>query len=236
MTKRLVLVILSLFFVVTFYSLSQHGCKRTARIVRESMALTQQVPFSSQQAKYMNLNNMSQEHVLILTPLKNAEPYLDRYFELLDSLDYPKHLISLAFLVSDTTDNTMDMLYQHANAYHRMDIFVKDFSYRLPQSNRHGFDIQPLRRSFMARSRNYLLTAALREEHSWVLWLDVDIVQYPTHILKDLQSLNLDIVVPNCLKYTEDGSFWGYDKNNWQETVESIALQQSLDTVKSFFV
>jgi hypothetical protein len=88
----------------------------------------------------------------------------------------------------------------------------------------------------MARSRNYLLTAALREYHSWVLWLDIDIVDYPSTIVEDLQSVDVDVVVPNCLLKTEDGSFWGYDKNNWQETEGSMEMQKDLDPVSPFFL
>ncbi|KAI8353665.1 hypothetical protein EDC96DRAFT_447188 [Choanephora cucurbitarum] len=190
---------------------------------------------SNRKPKYLNLNKRptKDQKVLILTPLKNAAPYLARYFQILQTLDYPKQLISLAFLVSDTTDRTLDELRTVAdslsNEYDSMDIFVKDFHFKLSEGNRHGYDVQPQRRAWMARSRNYLLTTALKEEHDWVLWLDVDIVQFPTSILKDLQKLDVDVVVPNCLKETDDGSFWGYDQNNWQETEESIALQESLD-------
>ncbi|CAO3600068.1 unnamed protein product [Absidia cylindrospora] len=164
-------------------------------------------------------------------------------------MNYPKHLLSLAFLVSDTTDDTVAILKEKAEEflnpptpsgdndgnsppqerYHSISIFEKDFDFELPEGRRHEFEMQPLRRSFMARSRNYLLSAALKEEHAWVLWLDVDVVEYPASILEDLQSVNVDVVVPNCLRETEDNSFWGYDKNNWQETQHSLEMQKDLD-------
>jgi Anp1 len=193
---------------------------------------------------FSNLNNIvatgnarqNKEHVLILTPLKNAEPYLPRYFELIGALTYPKELISMAFLVSDTTDNTIENLKQYANSssqsdqpYHSINIYEKDFNFIMPEGDRHQFEVQAQRRKFMARSRNYLLTAGLKNEHVWVLWLDVDVVEYPATVLDDLTSLDVDVVVPNCLLKTDDGSFWGYDKNNWQETEESIDMQKSLN-------
>jgi cellulose synthase/poly-beta-1,6-N-acetylglucosamine synthase-like glycosyltransferase len=202
---------------------------------------------NTHRARFVNLNDLHatahakqrQEHVLILTPLKNAEPYLKRYFELIDDMTYPKHLITVAFLVSDTTDNTVKVIRRKADellnkkGYHAIRIYEKDFQFQLPEDKRHQFQLQPLRRSYMARSRNYLLTAALRNHHSWVLWLDADVIHYPPTILEDLQSLNVDVVVPNCLRETEDGTFWGYDKNNWQETPQSKQLQENLDPVKS---
>lgn len=49
----------------------------------------------------------NEERVLILTPVKDAARYLSKYFELVSQLTYPHHLIDLAFLVSDSTDDTL---------------------------------------------------------------------------------------------------------------------------------
>ncbi|KAI8973793.1 Anp1-domain-containing protein [Mycotypha africana] len=257
------------FITLSFFTLSKAsfslggggGCGRTIRSLNEAVAFSSSTGSSNSngffsihrsgssagQAKFINLNDLEatanakeeQQHVLILTPVKNAEAYLERYFELVDRLSYPKDLITMAFLVSDTTDNTVQILKDKADEflnrpnpserYHEIAIYEKDFNFQLPEDKRHTFELQPLRRSFMARSRNYLLTAALREYHSWVLWLDVDVVEYPETIVEDLQSVDVDVVVPNCLLQTEDGSFWAYDKNNWQETERSIELQKDLD-------
>jgi len=179
------------------------------------------------------------QRVLILTPLKDASKYLDTYFVNLERMSYPKHLTSLAFLVSDTSDDTVDKLTKYAemngkrrnplDRYERISVFVKDFNFDLPGDQRHKYELQPLRRSYLAKARNYLLTAALNAEHSWVLWLDVDVVLYDKSIIEDLMSVDADVVVPNCLLNREDGEFWGYDKNNWQETKESKKLQKTLD-------
>lgn len=259
--KRLLVALLTVisFISLTFFALNKSSlnigsCGRTIRSLNEAVAFSTENNSNTHnsqtgQAKFINLNHLEatanakneQEHVLILTPLKNAEAYLERYFELVDRLTYPKELISMAFLVSDTTDNTIPILKKKAEdylnrqepsqRYHDIAIYEKDFHFQLPEDKRHTFELQPLRRSFMARSRNYLLTAALREYHSWVLWLDVDVIEYPHTILEDLQSVNVDVVVPNCLLDTEDGSFWAYDKNNWQETDKSIEMQKDLDPV-----
>lgn len=257
--KRLIVLVLAIisFITLSFFTFSRTalnlgGCGRTIRSLNEAVAFSTDNNdgiIRGGQAKFINLNDLDatanakdqQEHVLILTPLKNAEAYLERYFELIDRLSYPKDLITVAFLVSDTTDQTIPILKQKAEEflnrqdpsqrYHEIAIYEKDFNFQLPEDKRHTFELQPLRRSFMARSRNYLLTAALREYHSWVLWLDVDVVEYPNTILEDLQSVNVDVVVPNCLLETEDGSFWAYDKNNWQETDRSIEMQKDLDPV-----
>ncbi|KAI8337066.1 Anp1-domain-containing protein [Chlamydoabsidia padenii] len=252
--KRLTMIVLGTLsimglFLLTFSKQWVSHCRTSGglRTLNEAMSFSSSLTGDSG-ARFINLNDLeatgqaadNEEHVLILTPLKNAASYLPRYFELVHRMNYPKHLISMAFLVSDTSDDTVAILKEKAEdflnpaeqdeeRYHSISIFEKDFDFVLPEDRRHEFEMQPLRRSFMARSRNYLLSAALKEEHAWVLWLDVDVVEYPASILEDLQSVNVDVVVPNCLRETEDGSFWGYDKNNWMETPQSLEMQKDLD-------
>ncbi|GAA5984571.1 hypothetical protein JCM10908_003405 [Rhodotorula pacifica] len=178
------------------------------------------------------------EKLLVLTPLKDASPWLDEYFENLARLDYPPNLISLAFLVSDTTDDTIAKLERRARKlaklpkaqrYDSITILRKDFHFNLGAEVRHGFEGQPVRRSFIAKARNWLLTAALRWDHAWVLWLDVDVVRYDPNILSDLMSIDKDIVVPNTLWHLEQSwDFWGFDRNNFAETEESLQLLKKL--------
>ena len=49
----------------------------------------------------------NEERVLILTPLRDAAYYIEQHFDLLSQLSYPHHLIDLAFLVGDSTDDTL---------------------------------------------------------------------------------------------------------------------------------
>ncbi|GAA5863146.1 hypothetical protein JCM3774_001436 [Rhodotorula dairenensis] len=178
------------------------------------------------------------EKLLILTPLKDASPWLDEYFENLARLNYPPNLVSLAFLVSDTTDDTVAKLHRRARRlaklpkaqrYDSITILEKDFHFNLGSEVRHGFEGQPVRRSFIAKARNWLLTAALRWDHAWVLWLDVDVVRYDPNILSDLMSIDKDVVVPNTLWHLEQSwDFWGFDRNNFAETEESLRLLKKL--------
>ncbi|CEP13084.1 hypothetical protein [Parasitella parasitica] len=170
---------------------------------------------------------------------RDAEPYLDQYFRLLDETTYPNNLISLAFLVSDSSDRTFESLQSHINEiqsrwsynarFESVRVFKKDFDFDLPNAERHLYEMQPLRRSVMARARNWLLSAALKSDTSWVAWIDVDVVQYPPTIFQDLMRADADVVVPNCLLKRDDHDFWGYDKNNWRETDESKRIQENLD-------
>lgn len=187
----------------------------------------------------VNFNQIpTEQRILVLTPLKDAATYLDRYFELLDRTSYPNHLISLGFLVSDSSDDTLKRLEAHVvqlqsrwfNRFESIQIFQKDFDLDLPNERRHRYEMQPIRRRVMARSRNWLLSAALNPSTGWVAWVDVDVVEYPESIFEDLMRADKDIIVPNCLLSRKDQEFWAYDKNNWLETEASREIQDGLDS------
>ncbi|KAJ2243092.1 hypothetical protein GGI13_006722, partial [Coemansia sp. RSA 455] len=57
------------------------------------------------------------DSVLILTPMKNNAGYMSKYFELIETLEFPRHKISLAFLVSDSADNTQKLLIKAKKKY-----------------------------------------------------------------------------------------------------------------------
>jgi hypothetical protein len=153
---------------------------------------------------------VNEERVLILTPLRDAAVYLPKYFDLLSELTYPHHLIDLGFLVGDSTDDTLASLSAELariqkqsesliEPFNSVLIVEKDFGVVTAQTvdERHGFKAQGPRRKNMARARNYLLSAALKPDHSWVYWRDVDIVDSPKKILEDFVAHDRDIIVPS---------------------------------------
>ncbi|MCJ1348331.1 hypothetical protein MMC31_006562 [Peltigera leucophlebia] len=183
------------------------------------------------------------ERVLILTPLKDAAPYLSKYFDLLSELTYPHNLIDLAFLVGDSSDDTFAVLSAELDRvqkrtdkipFHSALIIQKDFGVVTGQSveERHSFAAQGPRRKAIGRARNYLLYTALKPEHSWVYWRDVDIQDSPGKILEDFMDHNKDILVPNIWfhRYENGRDIEGkFDYNSWQESEKGLRLAASLD-------
>lgn len=150
----------------------------------------------------------NKERVLILTPLRLASRYLEKHFELLMQLTYPHELIDLAFLISDSPDDTkanlvkeLDRIQKGPSAFRNVRIIEKDFGLVESQNVdvRHSFAFQGPRRKAMGRARNYLLYSALRPDHSWVYWRDVDVVDSPKKILEDFIAHDKDIIVPSML-------------------------------------
>ena len=152
-----------------------------------------------------------EERVLLCTPLRDAAPHLPMFFSHLRNFTYPHHLIDLAFLVSDSKDNTEDLLTEllealqndenPAQPYGEISVIHKDFGQSVSQDveSRHGFAAQAGRRKLMAQARNWLLSAALRPYHSWVYWRDADVETCPFTVLEDLMRHDKDVIVPSKL-------------------------------------
>lgn len=187
----------------------------------------------------------NKERVLILTPLRDASYHLPKHFDLITQLTYPHNLIDLAFLVGDTTDDTMAALAKELErvqnnpeiAFRSALIVEKDFGVDRSQSveDRHAFEAQGPRRKAMGKARNYLLSTALKPEHSWVYWRDVDIVDSPAMIIEDMVAHDKDVIVPNIWfhRYREEKGKMvdiegRFDYNSWQESPEGLKLAASL--------
>jgi hypothetical protein len=161
---------------------------------------------------------MPEDHLLILTPIKNAAKYLDGYFVALATLTYPARLLSLGFLESDSTDSTYAEIQQRLPAlektYRRVSLWKKDFGFQNPPGvPRWAWYLQVARRRVMAKSRNHLLFHALDDE-AWVLWLDVDVIEYPPDVVETLLATGKEIVHPNCVSEYGGKSF---DLNAWRD-------------------
>jgi glycosyltransferase involved in cell wall biosynthesis len=156
--------------------------------------------------------------VAVLTPVKDAAAHLDSYFKALYRLTYPRQLISLGFLESDSTDATYEILAARLTDLKRdfggAGLWKKDFGFRLPADTpRWAASVQANRRATLARSRNHLLFRALGDA-VWVLWLDVDVIDYPPDAIERLLETGEDIVQPNCVKRPGGKSF---DRNAWRD-------------------
>ncbi len=153
--------------------------------------------------------------VLVLVPVKDAAGYIHQFVENILKLTYPHHLISLAFLESDSSDNTLEEIHRTLPElqaeFNRVEVHKRDYGY-IQNGSRWDTHRQFIRRSILARSRNYLLSGALQDE-DWVLWLDVDVLRYPADIIEAFLSSKKDIVVPNCLGFGTEAT---YDLNTFK--------------------
>lgn len=185
--------------------------------------------------------------VLICIPLRNASPVLPMMFSHLRNLTYPHKQIDIAFLVSDSDDSTSSDLQTHINllkidaakdtgaglGFRDITVYERDFGAVIGQGfeARHGVQVQGARRKLMGRARNWLLSSALKPDHSWVYWRDADIEISPPSIIEDLMRHNRDVIVPNVWRPLPEwlGSEQPYDLNSWQESDAARELATTLD-------
>lgn len=158
------------------------------------------------------------DRILILTPVKNAARHLKRYFQALEALTYPRRLLSLGLLEGDSDDGTYErlrgMLRRRRAGFRAVHLFRKDFGFVIPRGmTRSDPSIQVERRGILAKARNHLLFRALDDE-DWVLWIDVDVVEYPADVIQRLLAARRDIVTPNCVWRFGGPSF---DRNAWRD-------------------
>jgi Anp1 len=141
--------------------------------------------------------------VAVLTSVKDASMHASSYFERLRSLTYTHRRLAIGLLESDSQDSTYDHFQRETEKaraeFHSAQIWKKDFGFRIPQGMpRWHPSIQEERRAVLARSRNHLLYHALGEA-DWVMWLDVDVIEFPSDIVEQLLAYERDIIHPNCV-------------------------------------
>ncbi|CCG25500.1 Van1 mannosyltransferase [Candida orthopsilosis Co 90-125] len=111
-------------------------------------------------------------------------------------------------------------------------IFKKDFGQVIGQgfSDRHAVKVQGIRRKLMGRARNWLTSSALKADHSWVYWRDVDIETCPGNVIEELMSHDYDVMVPNVWRPlpTFLGNEQPYDLNSWIESDAALELAKTL--------
>jgi glycosyltransferase involved in cell wall biosynthesis len=154
--------------------------------------------------------------VLILTPVKNAAAFLDSYFAGLARLTYPASSLSLGLLEGDSDDGTFERfeegLRRRCGDYADARIWRKNFGFSIPAGfPRWAYAFQLPRRKILAKARNHLLFRAL-DDQDWVLWLDVDVIDYPPDLIERLMATGRDIVHPHCVKRYGGPTF---DLNAW---------------------
>jgi hypothetical protein len=93
------------------------------------------------------------QHILVLTPMRNAQHSLPSFFRILESLQHPKQNTSVGFLVGDEEDDTIPMLLdwiaiqERRAQYRRITLLKKDLNMLSPSGDvRHRNWIQAQRR------------------------------------------------------------------------------------------
>ncbi|CAO3673765.1 unnamed protein product [Umbelopsis ramanniana] len=179
----------------------------------------------------LSTTNASQFNDLILVTVLVRTSQINevsKLLSLLGALSYPLHRLDVAFLLTDATSGSHPvfehMLSHNQHSFKSIVAYGKNMITDLPKEKAQVFDFQPLMRAQLARARNYLTRSALKDEHQWILAMDASLDDIPHDIIQQLMSVDVDVVVPNCMVKRDDGKIWGFEKSNWQDTELSLTM------------
>ena len=174
----------------------------------------------------------AKDSIIILTPIHNVAGRLKTFLHLLQSINYPHSLISIAFGEDSSHDNTLhiadDIAVELRKSFARVDVFHFSLGGQIngSWSTIHDRVNQFHRRRHLAQARNALLRAALKNQ-DWALWIDSDLSHLPPDIIQQLLSAEKEVVAPLCV-YMDHKRKRVYDKNTWRETNSSLGSQKNL--------
>lgn len=170
----------------------------------------------------------SEEKVLILTPMSTFYP---EYWQNLVNLDYPHELIDVGFIVPNNGhgDKALESLVPKIKqnqadakkAFRTVNVLRQDTPSPegFTEQERHEMAAQKDRRSKQSLARNSLLFTTMGPDHSWVLWIDADIVETPKTLIQDMVKHDKDVLVANCYQRfkNDEGKddIRPYDYNSW---------------------
>ncbi|KAI9301734.1 Anp1-domain-containing protein [Cunninghamella echinulata] len=200
-----------------------------------------------------DLNGPSQVVIMsILPPWAIDGNTLDIFFKQLAQQTHKQTRVALLVVnpPSPTTIYTVRQYIEKAHLHFPIALYTKTFEPFQDlllnpddESNQKAiYELEPLRRSLLARTRNYLLQSSLMTSDKYVLWLDPLLQEFPKTLIEDFiyivegknnnhndhsSSSTIDILVPNTM-IQKNGRDWGYDRSNWQETEMSKAIQETV--------
>lgn len=156
--------------------------------------------------------------VVVMSTIVNAAHRVVGFVDGILGLDHPTESLRVAVLVSDSDDVGVDDVRREferlraagiESSVHRRDVDVLGIS----GSTQRGTAIDTERRIERARSRNHLLSRELGDAE-WALWIDVDVVEFPSDIIARLLDVGGDVVQPHCRD--ADGAR-GSDRDAWTD-------------------
>jgi len=128
------------------------------------------------------------EKILISCPVRNREWILPYYLEHIYNIDYPKHLISMYFIINNSNDNSYKILKQFKDKYlaEYADIEIdRMYNPKLPDDKRQVAIRKEFTYHWLCELRNVILKKCVELKYDYLLSCDTDIL-VPSTIINDL--------------------------------------------------
>ena len=162
------------------------------------------------------------KNILIGTPIKNGEIFIDNLLTQINNLSYPKKHISLCFVENDSEDNTWNKLNNaikqiiNVDEYRQVTILKLDLGFKLKHEDRHKFEYSKNRIKNLVVLRNFIVNNYLWD-NDYLWWVDADVENLPVNSIEYLSSFDKDMLMP--FYYSEwwkcyDCASYAYINNN----------------------
>ncbi|WP_158284993.1 glycosyltransferase [Hoeflea marina] len=160
--------------------------------------------------------------VVVFVPVRDGARFLDRNLALIQQLDYPKQNICIVYGEGESGDGSAAaidrIIAKHGTAFAGISrLEIRTGGRTIPRRRRWLPALQLERRAMIARARNAMIAQGLAAGDDWVLWIDVDVVDFPPETLGRLLAAETKIVVPHCVLESGGPS---YDCNSFLEVGE----------------
>lgn len=227
-----------------------NSAQELAQMLKEEVSFSREVyqDFHDEYTKisYVNQKTVVEEGhgqettVLILSSIVDETAYgknrkFEDFFNTVFSLNYPRNLVSLGFLVglqqefqkvdlyfkkyfepltelSTTDKNHRKIIQKFVNKVTIVTAPFIEKEFAIDRDNRHNTDVQKQRRRTIARSRNFILLNSLNDER-YTLFLDSDIIRIEHRdMINIFVESGKDIAVPRVEKEWDQD----YDRNSWR--------------------
>lgn len=147
-------------------------------------------------------------NVTVVTPMRDAERHLDRYFRQLALLDWPVDWLRVVIVEGDHTDNTAALVADWQRAAGRQATMIR-FDTGSPK---YGSVVNPDRFRTLAKVFNAGLDAVDLAWSDYVLFLPVDI-EYVPDLLRRLEAWRVDVVAPLTFMNSAFYDFWALSRD-----------------------
>lgn len=165
--------------------------------------------------------------VAIFLPVRDGARFLESNLALLKRLDYPKDRLRIVYGEGESSDGSAEIIDRLIRDYgsefagmERLEIRTGGRS--IKRKRRWYPAIQLERRSMIAKARNALISQGLQNGDDWILWIDIDVIEFPPDVLRKLLETGRKIVVPHCVLEAGGPT---YDCNSFLDVAEPAASE-----------
>jgi glycosyltransferase involved in cell wall biosynthesis len=147
----------------------------------------------------MTIKKMMHKVTLVI-PVKNCARYLDQLIHQIRRLDYPKELLSIAFLENDSDDTSWPTIQRlvaelEHEGYREVEAEQYSVGFKLAHESRHVDSVQVERLRCLYKIRQHLVDRFLKD-NDFLWYIDADCIYIPQDALRELLRAGADIAIP----------------------------------------